>query len=472
MGIAGGTLSAAAALLVGLPAGSGVAAGDGAGSAGLGDPLFPAAGNGGYQVEHYESRLTYHRSGAIAARVRIDAEVDTGLGSGGRAPELVRFNLDFTGPRLTDVTVDGRPAAHVRRDGELVITPRRPLPDRTPFEVELAYRGTPPSTRSPDGARQGWIETKRGAVTLGQPRGTPTWLPSNDHPSDKATMEFRLRTPRGRIGIANGRLSGVTRDDRWTTTRWRPSEPMATYLALVAIGRFRLDRGSLNGTQYVAAADRTMPRGALPKLRRHTASAHRGLTGFAGPYPFAASGGVITGSRGGYALETQDRPVYPAQPHENLVVHEIAHQWFGNSLTPALWGEIWLSEGFATYSEWLIAERRGERRAHEMFGLLYRTHSADDRDFWHPPPGSVRDPAKLFSPSVYTRGAMALHAIRRAVGDRDFFRILARWVADNRHANVTSEQFLEVAEEVSGEQLGELYSAWVYEPGRPPRPRK
>ena len=461
-----GLTTAAALALVALGVGPSVAAGGAAtvnGSPGLGDPLFPRAGNGGYDVGSYDLRIHYSpRSERLRAAARIKATVTTD----GRA--LRRFNLDYRGPRIRSLKVNGRRASRRHNGQELIVTPREPLADGTPFSVRVLYAGNPKQVIDPDGGKEGWTRTRDGAVALGEPQGSPAWFPCNDHPTDKATYRIKLTTP-GALGLSNGRLVRLERGPRRSVTVWRENDPMATYLALAAIGRFRLDRGTMAGVQYLAGLDRNFDRRDLANLRARSRRAHAFLPTVAGAYPFAATGGVVDPSNVGYALETQGRPYYPGPPSQALVVHELAHQWFGNSLSPAQWDEIWLNEGFATYMEWLYEEDRGGRTAQQRFDALYRGHGGHDRGFWNPPPAKVKKPEQLFRNSVYDRGAMALQVLRGEIGDADFFEVLSEWTAENRYGAVTTDDFRTKISEVAGGVPPE-FEAWLNKRGKPPAP--
>jgi hypothetical protein len=190
-----------------------------------------------------------------------------------------------------------------------------------------------------------------------------------------------------------------------------------------------------------------------------------------GQYPFSSSGGIVDDTYSfGYALETQTRPIYSRAIFTNqvagdaIVVHELAHQWFGNNVSMRQWRDIWLNEGFATYAEWLWSEREGHETAQELFNSFYATPA--DSSVWTVP---VAEPgaANIFSFAVYNRGAMALHQLRLAVGDTAFFRILREWSARNSAGNATTSQFTALAEQVSGMDLDALFTAWLYTPSKP-----
>jgi Peptidase family M1 domain/Peptidase M1 N-terminal domain len=196
------------------------------------------------------------------------------------------------------------------------------------------------------------------------------------------------------------------------------------------------------------------------------------LSGVYGRYPFAVGGGIVDDTDAfAFALETQTRPVYstlffdhPLKPADEVVVHELAHQWTGDSVTPALWRDLWLSEGFATYAEWLWSEHRGRESAQEIYESVL-SRPADD-PFWSV---VVADPGveALFDTPVYARGAGTLHALRLEIGDAAFFDLLQTWTSRYAGKNATTAQFVALAEEVSGEELSPLFDAWLFTGEKP-----
>jgi aminopeptidase N len=152
--------------------------------------------------------------------------------------------------------------------------------------------------------------------------------------------------------------------------------------------------------------------------------------------------------------------VFDFVPDTATLVHELAHQWFGDSVTPADWSDIWLNEGFATYAELLWRARTHPAYPHRVFTRLYRTHSRSD-PFWQIPVTRPGDPARLFGEAVYTRGAMALEALRIRIGSSDFLRLLKRWATLHRHGTATTRDFRALAERVSGRRLGHLFHVWL-----------
>jgi aminopeptidase N len=434
------------------------------GASGLGDPYFPKSGNGGYDVSHYGIALRYRPNSRRA--------VATTVLSAAATQGLSRFNLDFRGPRMTEVTVDGSPAGFTREGQELIVTPRSPIDDGDEFEVSVAYSGKLGPVRDADGSIGGWVPTGDGAFVAGEPRGSPTWFPCNDHPADKATFELRLTVPRGRRAFGNGTLEQVIPAGRKTTFVWRMRDPMATYLATATNGRFRLTQDTVQTAagpipSYVGVDPREArfsrkPLSRIPRIVGVFDSAF-------GEYPFESTGAVVDRApRVGYALETQTLPVYSTAPDTIIVAHELAHQWFGDSVTPERWSDIWLNEGFATWSEWLWQARIGKRSLERSFRLNYRV-SANARGFWNPPSGSPGGPKHLFARSVYVRGGLTLEALRQKIGDAAFYSILRRWVAEHAYGNASTADFVALAEQESDLELDEFFEAWLYERGKPKR---
>ncbi|MFF9771556.1 M1 family metallopeptidase [Streptomyces sp. NPDC014636] len=449
------TVPVAVAALLGA---AGPAAPGGTGGAGAGDPYFPLSGNGGYHVHHYDLTLRYD-----TASRRLDA---TAVLTARATERLTRFDLDLKGLTVTAVTVDRRAAAF-RRDGqELVITPRRAPRAGQRFRVQVAYHGTPKPVTDPDGSPDGWIPTDDGAFVAGEPQGAMTWFPADNHPKDKAAYDFTITVPQGRTAVANGVLLGQRTAHGRTTFRWHETRPMAAYLATATIGTFRVERYTTrDGIQVYNAVDAREARAAAPVLKQLPAVLEWESRLF-GPYPFRAAGSIVDHAPDvGYALETQTRPLYDSAPGLGTLVHENAHQWFGDSVSLTSWKDIWLNEGFATYAEWLYAEQHGGDRAQRTFDSLYARPASDG--LWAYPPGDPGSGARIFGTPVYARGAMALHELRRAVGDRVFFRILRAWASRHRGGHGTTAQFVRLAEEKSGKQLTELFHTWLYTPGKP-----
>ncbi|MFE5742281.1 M1 family metallopeptidase [Streptomyces celluloflavus] len=439
---------------------NGAVDGGAAGAGGVGDPLFPALGNGGYRVSHYGLDLDYDvptKRLAATAEITADAKQD-----------LRSFQLDLQGLTVSGVRVDGKDASFTRKGHKLTVRPPDGLKKGAKFRTTVTYGGIPQEMTDADGGTEGWVKTADGAFVAGEPAGSMTWFPGNNHPSDKAAYDFRITVPQGYTAVANGELRSKKTARSKTTYVWHNGEPMASYLATATIGEFEVHESRTpDGLPlYVAvepslAAESAKPLARLPEILKWA-------SGQFGAYPFSSAGAIVdrTPKRVDWgALETQTKPIYAGAPSTKTVVHETAHQWFGDSVTPKTWQDTWLNEGFATYAEWLWEEREGGESPQEQFDALYDTDK-DDK-VWHFPPGDPGKPENVTGTPVYERGAMVLQQLRNAVGDKTFFSILKEWPAKYRHANADSEDFIAFCQERTDEDLTDLFDDWLYGEGKP-----
>ncbi|WP_372337673.1 M1 family metallopeptidase [Streptomyces sp. MK5] len=436
------------------------------GGSGLRDAYFPKAGNGGYDVTHYGLTLAYdpdHRRLTGTARITARATKD-----------LSAFDLDLKGLTVRDVTVEGQRARFQRAGQELTVRPHGELDEGETFGVTVRYSGTPQTLTDPDGSEEGWLYTADGALALGEPVGSMAWFPGNDHPSDKAAYDIAVTVPKGLQAVSNGELRSTTTSGDRTTYRWHTAEPMASYLAMVGIGHYKITRSVLkNHLPVYAAVDpaqEAASRAVLAKLPEIIEWEEYNF----GPYPFSSTGVVVErGGDAGYALETQNRPVFPGAPGTRTLVHELAHQWFGDSVTPASWRDMWLNEGFATYAEWLWEEDHGGPSVQETFDALYRgeDENVDPEELWAFPPVRPSDAAHISAHPVYERGAMVLHKIRQKVGDDAFYDIVQGWAAAHRHGNATTADFTAYVEKKAPDKdFSEIWKDWLYGDGKPAHP--
>ncbi|MBE1496062.1 aminopeptidase N [Amycolatopsis lexingtonensis] len=431
------------------------------GAPGAGDPYFPDMGNGGYDVGHYDIRLGFSPgTGAIDATTTILATA---------TQDLSRFDLDFQGPlAISKLSVNGRNAGYTRSGAqELVITPPGGLRKGSEFTVSVTYAGVPEKIDDPALGVSGWVATKDGAVALNQPIGAATYYPVNDTPDDKATYTQTITVPAGLTVLANGEPGPTTTRGNQTTFRWTMNRPMASELSMLAIGDYDVTRGATaDGLPNITAIGKSIDTkpGQGQVFNRTTAQITQWESSVYGPYPFDSTGGILADVGVGYALETQSRPVYDHRTSDfdgDLLAHELGHQWFGDSLTPVHWSDIWLNEGFATYSEWLYQEKFNNVPVQQTFAKVY----AGEKDWT----GEVADPGRdhIFDDLVYNRGAMTLQALRLKIGDRDFFRLLAQWPAVHRYGNVSTQQFIQFVERLTNRDLGSFFQTWLYQPGKP-----
>ncbi len=438
------------------------------GASSAGDPLFPGLGNGGYDVQHYTLSLRYPTTTPVQkvrGRVTVDALA---------VQALSRFNLDFRGDAVTEVTVGGAQAQWRRRGEELIVTPPQPIAAGERFVVRVRYRSGPRRGWANDRA---WIATPEGSVTAAQPHGAHRIFPSNDHPSDLATYTIKASTPARSLFVANGeRVSRRTRRGR-TSWVYRMEQPMAAELIQLAFGRLRIrDRGSHAGVQLrdvVTPAARRRLEPALSRVRDHLDF----MIANAGPYPFRTYGSLVSEARFEFALETQTLSLFGAfegrvRAYESVMVHELAHQWYGDSVVPARWSDLWLNEGHATWFQVLFLRDSTEFDLTRFIRSVYQQGNRYRRLY-----GPIAQPRYgadnidgLYSPMVYEVAAVALFALRQEIGDAAFRTLMREWPRRNAGRAASTAEYIALASEIAGRDLGPFLTAWLYGTRQPPMP--
>ncbi|MFI5806519.1 M1 family metallopeptidase [Streptomyces sp. NPDC051561] len=447
------------------------------GAHGLRDPLFPKLGNGGYDVSHYALDLDYDPA---AHRLKGTAEITAKA-----TQDLSAFSLDLSRLTVDGATVQGEQAAASQAGTELTLRPRKDLRKGETFRTVVRYSGEPGRLTNADTDQEGWLrsEDAKVSVAVGQPTGSMAWFPGNNHPSDKATYDIKITVPEGQTAVSNGELKTPprTRNGR-TTFDWQTREPMASYLAMLAVSDFKVWRSEavaeladdeetpVRKVPVYAAAEASMDAPSLQLRQRIPEMMEWAVLNF-GPYPYDSIGSVVLRKGDvGYALESQTKPVYSGitgggNSLEDAQLHEIAHQWFGNSVSPKSWRDMWLNESFATYAEWLWDEDHGGASAQEQFEEAFE----DDRN-WAFPPAAPPGPANISDHPVYGRGAMVLHKIRQAVGDEPFLEIIQGWAADHRHSNASTADFTAYVDERTDKDLSDVWESWLYGDDQPSTP--
>ncbi|MFC4497837.1 M1 family metallopeptidase [Streptomyces ovatisporus] len=441
---------------------------------GVGDRLFPELGNPGYDVGAYDIAFDYsgNNTKPLTARTVIDADVTAEDG-------LPRFNLDFTAGKVRSVRVNGRPAQHRSVKEDLVVTPSAALRKGERMHVEV--RHTSPTDKA---STNGWVRTKDGLAMANQADAAHRVFPGNDHPSDKAAFTFRVTAPEALTVVAGGQLKRKVRKggDRteWT---YRLAHPMATELAQVSIGRSYVRRSKgphgLPLRDVVPSRDRKALEPWLARTPAQLAWLERRL----GRYPFETYGLLMADASTGFELETQTLSLFekqlfttdvvPAWHQESIMVHEAAHQWFGDSVSPRSWDDLWLNEGHATWYEWLYAAERGGPSLTSRARDAYKSSDTWRKKFG--PPGRLH-PAEpgnkinIFRKSVYDGSAVLLFALREKIGAGAFERLQREWVTLHRDANASTDDYISLVNEVSGEDLTVFLEKWLYGKKTPPMP--
>ncbi|HWS33967.1 MAG TPA: M1 family metallopeptidase [Actinoplanes sp.] len=476
-----GALAVTTAALVGI-AGTAVPANAAAaakpGSAGLGDRLYPRLGNGGYDVTNYNLRLLHpakNPNQQVSGSVTISAVA---------TQSLSRFNLDFAGNSVGAVWVNGKPAKFARSGEELVITPASYLPKGKAFRVAVNnFTATPVSATS--GEPEGFIATRDGTVLAGQPDTAHNLFPSNDHPRDKARYTISVTVPAGWKAVASGKHVKTSTAGGYTTSTYREAKPMASELAQIVAGDFVVqNRAAVGG---VPIRD-VFPRRLASKLSGKAAVERKQmawLTKKAGPYPFENYGSLVIEADLGFALETQTLSLYdtnvfglPSYVLNPIMAHELAHQWYGNSVAPAVWSDVWLNEGHATWYELLYAsdtktfkKYTGFANREAYFKAVYRLGDRF-RTQYGPvaKPKNAKSVWNVFNPNVYDGGALVLYALQQKIGAKKFAKLEKEWAKKYRGKSASSAQFIALASKVAGQNLKPFLTKWLYGKKTPAMP--
>jgi aminopeptidase N len=442
------------------------------GSPGVGDRLFPTLGNGGYDARHYDLGLSYGDGQDVPGAVRMRALA---------TKSLSRFNLDYGGDTVYAVWVDGRRAAW-RRDGhELVITPARAIDRGKSFDVTVTFSGHPTPPPSDDPYVIGWFTTlDGGSVTSPQPDRAQDVFPVNDHPSDKATYRVTVAAPKGETVGVSGTLTGKRDVRDRTVWSFAMDEPLASQIIQVAIGDYAtVQRGKVAGVQLRDLVARRKAAVAEPTLAK-TPDQLRWMQARAGRYPFDNYGVLAADAFMQYALETQtltlhpvdlfDPNEYPQEFAEEILVHELAHQWYGDSVTIDSYSDLWLAEGHATwYEQEYVAEFHGGDFVQYMrdeYAIADQLR-AENGPVARP---KSNDPFVLFSDNVYGGGALVLYALRQKIGDREWRGLQREWAQRYAGKSVTTEDWIKFVNRSTGRNLTGFLRDWLYGTKTPPMP--
>jgi aminopeptidase N len=428
----------------------------------IADPLYPEKGNAGLDVLHYGLELDWKPDTRIltgVATLRIRPVAD--------APEI---RLDFTGLTIDKVTIDGKPATGNVEKAKLVV-PSAVVADK-PVTLTVGYHGTPeqvemPSHRGDASEGIGMRSSKNGVLwTMQEPWGALTWYPVNEHPSDEALYDMAVTVPQGWTAAASGTPGKVDGG----TFHYSSADPVAAYVTTLAVDRYeRLEQTGPHGlkiTNFVVPKSDDRYLSTLKKTPELITWLEERL----GPYPYPSAGALMNGSVS--AMETQQmlsmgRESFreaDLRDFEAVLVHEYAHQWFGNSVTPKTWTDLWLNEGFATYFQYLY-----EMKLYD-FDKAYLEKYLRERDAELRrkvgPPGKPK--AGTFAESnVYLCPAAMLKELNDALGDKKFFALTTAWAGKNRNTNQDRAAFIAFVNAETGKDFTKLIDSWLDSPTTP-----
>jgi aminopeptidase N len=456
------------------------------GAPGLGDRLFPNLGNGGYDVQHYDLDLRYATG---APTQGIDGTV-TILAKA--TQDLSRFDLDFAGRSVGAISVNGLPAKFTRTPDDLVITPKRPLRNGLPFIVQVShFTAEPTEASSDDFSTTAFFFHPQGSATAPQPNWAHLFLPSNDHPRDKASFDIRFDVPAGQTAVANGVKLAQWTDRGRSHFVYVQRQPMATELLQLAVGQYDVTNVGFHSGVFLRDVTSKNITAQIQPLLGVTPAQIDYMQNAVGRYPFDLYGSLVVEADLGFALETQTLELmdtswfydYTQDTWDPTLLHELSHMWFGDSVSPYAWSDLWLNEGHASWYEFLYAESKGflegdtefypDPQGYADFDDLMKAVYAHG-DEWRAQSGPVALPTSedtLFDLQRYHGGALVLYALRQKIGDATFQRIERAYVDRFRDRSVSTDDYIALAADVSRDRsVIPFLRDWVYGTKTPKMP--
>lgn len=447
--------------------------------------LPPAAQAKPWKATHYEVSMKFGDSGVVESTARIQGVATAATNA---------LALDFSNFAHQLEVRTARGPSDVIKMTEHGLLVEHPLEPQQKFDLEVSYQGQPKPVSHPAvPADLGWLSNDASVVTFNGVDRASSWLPGDDNPANKATYDFRVQVPKGHFAVANGKLVEQKETESGVEFHYRSEYPMASYLASVNC----FDGKEYTRSEVAPGFEVVHPRGMEEQVQKEFANHPRMMSFLSerlGPYPFETYGAIVTdlatdtySSRFtdgnstfetdlGYqiAFEAQTRPIYPTGAikgygdFEETLMHELAHQWFGNAVTKASEQDIWVNEAFPSYSGQLWREIKfgSEVVEAEMAALHEKLSEHQFADTMARP-----DRDKLFSLENYARMTLSMHALRKTLGDEQFFRTLRGVVDEHKHSSISVEQMVATADQLNGGKLQGFFDSWLYSKTLPPLPQ-
>jgi aminopeptidase N len=427
------------------------------------DSVYPDVGDPLVDALHYDLSLAWTpESDTLQATERLTFRATA---------DADQVQLDFDDVlAVKSLTIDVEDTDFQRRDKDLVVSHAVEADDE--YVLEMTYSGTPepydaPTQRSDFRLGVGWhVTPEHETWTIQEPYGAFTWYAANDQPADKAYYDFTLTVPEPWTGIANGELTDTTQRDGLRTTTWHLAEPASSYLVTVAFADYTpTELESAGGVPVTIWGPRDDP-DAIGETE-YAPEAMDWLEQYLGPYPFDTFGIVIYDGESG--METQTMVTLGDTEYATskaVVVHELAHHWYGDTVTPADWSDVWMNEGMAMYLQGMWeAEDEGVAIDEKMD--QWAVFESDLRAFSGPP--GAYDPANFGDGNIYFGPALMWHELRQQIGDDAFFALLRDWPADQENDTADREEYLSWIEAETGEELSAFFDDWLLSETTPPR---
>ena len=430
-------------------------------SAPVEDSVYPDVGDPSVDSLHYDLDLAWTPDtstlvGNATIELRSTADGD-------------HLQLDLGEPlEVSAVTLDGSDVPFEHQGKDLVVSV--PVVKDERYVLEVRYSGTPETTPAPttrtDFSTSGWAITPSGETwTMQEPYGAFTWYPVNDQPADKALYDITVTVPSPWVAVANGVLVDQTEHDGLTTSSWHLSEPASSYLVTVATGDYtQTTNTSQSGVEisYWVPSDR-------PGLAQGLESAAAGLDwleALLGPYPFDSLGFLLVDSKSG--METQTLITLGATDYTTsgaVLVHEMAHQWYGDEITPDDWRDVWMNEGMAMYLQgcWQAEE---DGRSVDSVMDEYAAFESALRAKAGPP--AAYDPTQFGNSNVYYGPALMWHELRKRIGDEAFWKVVRDWPARAPGTNANRDDYLDWLVDQTHVDRS-FFEDWLLSPTTPPR---